>query len=132
MKYLLDTCAWIWLQDSPEKLGYATLRLLEDTNNELLLSVASVWELSIKTFSGNLIPPVPLEQFGDYLLKRLQTQRIGTLNISVTHTLRAASLPLHHKDPFDRMIIAQSEVEHAVVVTNDEIFSRYGVAVRWG
>lgn len=132
MKYLLDTCAWIFLQTAPEKLGQSTLRLIEDTNNELLLSVASVWELSIKIFSRNLTPPVPLDQFDDYLLKRLQTQNISTLGISVKHAVRAASLPFHHKDPFDRMIIAQSELEDAVIVTNDETFSRYGVAVIWG
>ena len=132
MKYLLDTCAWIFLQTAPEKLGQSTLRLIEDTNNELLLSVASVWELSIKTFSGNLTPPVPLDHFDDYLIKRLQTQNIATLGISVKHAVRAASLPFHHKDPFDRMIIAQSELEDAVIVTNDETFSRYGVVVIWG
>lgn len=132
MKYLLDTCAWIFLQTAPEKLGQATLRLIEETNNELLLSVASVWELSIKIFSGNLTPPVPLDQFDDYLLKRLQTQNIATLGISVKHAVRASSLPFHHKDPFDRMIIAQSELEDAVIVTNDETFSRYGVTVIWG
>jgi PIN domain nuclease of toxin-antitoxin system len=131
MRYFLDTCTWIWLQNNPERLSQSTLTLLGEAKNELFLSVASVWEISIKSFAGNLRPPVPLEDLGKYMVDRLQMQSITAMAISVSHAVRAASLPMHHKDPFDRMIIAQAELEKATIVTNDDKFSQYEIPILW-
>jgi|SRR5215213_1682079 len=124
MRLLLDTHIFIWWADQPEKLSPATLSALEDETNELLLSVASVWEMQIKIQLGKLKLSLPLKQ----LLKNQQEiNDLTVLPVTLTHVLALNALPFHHKDPFDRLLIAQSIEEELTVVTIDSQFSGYSV-----
>ena len=126
MKLLLDTHIFIWWADAPEKLSATTLAALEDENNDLLLSIASVWEMQIKSQLGKL-------KLNDSLQNLIQSQQatngIQLLPIELAHVLVLDTLPLHHKDPFDRLLIAQSITEGATLVSTDSQFSVYPVAL---
>ena len=124
MKLLLDTHIFIWWADQPEKLSPDALSALEDEANELLLSVASVWEMQIKIQLGKLKLSLPLKE----LLKNQQeTNDLTVSPVALTHVLALDALPFHHKDPFDRLLIAQSIVEELTIVTADSQFSAYPV-----
>ena len=122
MKLLLDTHIFIWWVDQPENLSLAALSALEDEANELLLSVASVWEMQIKIQLGKLKLSLPLKE----LVKNQQeTNDLMVSPVALTHVLALNSLPFHHKDPFDRLLIAQSIEEKLTIVTADSQFSAY-------
>jgi len=124
MKFLLDTHIFIWWADQPEKLSPNALSALEDEANELLLSVASVWEMQIKTQLGKLNLSLPLKQL---LKSQQQTNELTVLPVTLKHVLALEALPFHHKDPFDRLLIAQSIEEELTIVTADSQFSAYPV-----
>ena len=124
MKLLLDTHIFIWWADQPERLSPAMLSALEDEANELVLSVASVWEMQIKSQLGKLKMSSPLK---DVLEKQQETNDLVIYPITLTHVLALDALPLHHKDPFDRLLIAQSIEEELTIVTADSQFSAYSV-----
>ena len=106
----------------------AALAALEDEANELLLSVASVWEMQIKIQLGKLKLSLPLKE----LVKNQQeTNNLTVSPVSLPHVLALDALPFHHKDPFDRMLVAQAIVADMTIVSNDEILSAYGVARLW-
>ena len=99
MKILLDTHCWLWWLAEPERLRDQVLRIIEDVDNEVFLSVASAWEIAIKYSLGKLsLPEAP----GDFVPKRLERDGILPLLIANNHALRVAELPSHHRDPFDR------------------------------
>ena len=124
MKLLLDTHIFIWWADHPERLSPAALSAVEDEANELLLSVASVWEMQIKIQLGKLKLSVPLKE----LVKTQQeTNDIAISPVALTHVLALDALPFHHKDPFDRLLIAQSIEEDLTLVSADSQFSAYAV-----
>ena len=124
MKLLLDTHIFIWWADQPEKLPPAALSALEDDANELLLSVVSVWEMQIKIQLGKLKLSLPLKE----LVKNQQeTNDLTVSPVALTHVLALDALPFHHKDPFDRLLIAQSIEEGLTIVTADSQFSSYSV-----
>lgn len=124
MKLLLDTHIFIWWADEPERLSPSTLSALEDEANELLLSVASVWEMQIKIQLGKLKLSLPLTE----LVKTQQaTNDLTVWPVELTHVLALDALPFHHKDPFDRLLIAQSIEEELTIVTSDSRFSSYSV-----
>ena len=124
MKLLLDTHIFLWWADHPEKLSHAALSALKDEANELLLSVASVWEMQIKIQLGKLKLNLPLKE----LIKNQQeTNELNLLPVELKHVLALDALPLHHKDPFDRLLIAQSIEEDITIVTADSQFSAYQV-----
>ena len=124
MKLLLDTHIFIWWADQPEKLSPAALSALEDEANELLLSVASIWEMQIKIQLGKLKLSLPLKE----LVKNQQeTNDLTVSPVALTHVLALDALPFHHKDPFDRLLIAQSISEGLTVVTAESQFSVYSV-----
>lgn len=124
MKLLLDTHVFIWWADQPEKLSPAALSALKDEANELLLSVASVWEMQIKIQLGKLKLSLPLKE----LVKNQQeTNDITVSPVALTHVLALDALPFHHKDPFDRLLIAQSIEEDLTLVSADSQFSAYSV-----
>jgi len=124
MKLLLDTHIFIWWADQPEKLSPDALSALEDEANELLLSVASVWEMQIKIQLGKLKLSLPLKE----LVKNQQeTNDLTVSPVALTHVLALDALPFHHKDPFDRLLIAQGILEGLTVVTADSQFSAYSV-----
>jgi PIN domain nuclease of toxin-antitoxin system len=122
MKLLLDTHIFIWWADEPEKLSPVALSALEDEKNSLILSVASVWEIQIKSQLGKLTLSQPLKEV---IESQQAINDLQVLPIELTHALALDSLPLHHKDPFDRLLIAQSIVEDVMLVTADDKFSAY-------
>jgi PIN domain nuclease of toxin-antitoxin system len=109
---------------SPEKLSNKTRALLLHPNTERLLSTASIWEIGIKYHLGKL--PLPVAP-ADYVPARLALTRTAPLSISAVHALRAGSLPAVHRDPFDRMIVAQALVEGVPVLSSDNQLDAYGV-----
>ena len=124
MKLLLDTHIFIWWADQPEKLSPTALSALEDETNELLLSVASVWEMQIKIQLGKLKLSLPLKE----LIKNQQeTNDLTVSPVALTHVLALDALPFHHKDPFDRLLIAHGIAEGLTIVTADSQFSAYSV-----
>ena len=128
MKLLLDTQCWLWWFAQPDCLNAAAIAAISDETNELWLSVASVWEMGIKVALGKLLLPEPLDS---YLPSRMAQLGVRSLDIRATHALQSASLPLHHRDPFDRMLIAQAQVEQMTVVTSDSQFKLYEVPLLW-
>ena len=128
MKLLLDTHAFIWWDENPSKLGAAARLACSDPNNELVLSTASVWEIQLKQMVGKLALAKPLQR-----LLEDQTRENG-LEISpvqVEHILHLDALPFHHRDPFDRILIAQAQVEGWTLVSHDDAFGSYGGSVLW-
>lgn len=129
MKLLLDTQCWLWWFAQPERLSEEAIAHIADETNELWLSVASIWEMGIKVAIGKLPLPEPLD---DYISNRMSQLGMRSLEITATHALRAASLPLHHRDPFDRMLIAQAQLEDITLVSADAIFRHYSdVSILW-
>lgn len=124
MKLLLDTHVFIWWADHPERLSHTALSALEDEANELILSVASVWEMQIKTQLGRLKLSLPLTE----LIKNQQeTNHLTVSPLALAHFLALDSLPFHHKDPFDRLLIAHSIEDDLTLVSADSQFSAYSV-----
>lgn len=124
MRILLDTHVWLWLQHAPERLGREALALLEDLDNELFLSAASAWEIAIKHALGKLpLPEVPAE----YMPSRMATSGTASLPVTTRHALHVAMLPTHHRDPFDRLLVAQAQLEGMTLVTADRQFRPYGL-----
>ena len=114
MNYLLDTSSFLWFVYADKRLSAAAVELLEDSSNAIYLSLASIWEIAIKVNLGRgLELRQPFPQFIDDQLNR---NRFQLLNINISHLKRVADLPLVHRDPFDRLIIAQSQVEGLPVI----------------
>ncbi len=126
MRILLDTHVWLWTLVSPDRIRPTTRTVLEDTHTDLYLSAASSWEIGIKYSLGKLPLPEPPEQF---ILPRLLRDRIESLPIDHRHAVAAAALPDHHRDPFDRMLIAQARAEGLTICTADGVFERYEVPI---
>src|SRR5580698_3383372 len=123
MKAILDTHAFLWALAGDERMS----RLARETYAGpagLFLSIASVWEILIKVQSGKLKLPRPA---GPYVLRKLAENGIELLPISIDHLLALERLPMHHRDPFDRMLIAQSMEENLPIVTSDKLFASYEV-----
>ena len=123
---LLDTHVWLWMVNSPERLSAHAKRHILRECNERLLSAASAWEISIKFSRGKL--PLP-EPPGTFIPRLLNLTKTSSLAIQPNHAMQVANLPYHHRDPFDRMLIAQALVENIPIVTSDVWFSKYGVKV---
>lgn len=129
MKLLLDTQCWLWWFAQPERLSEEAITHIADESNELWFSVASIWEIGIKVAIAKLPLPEPPDS---YISSRMRQLGMRSLEITATHALRAASLPLHHRDPFDRMLIAQAQLEDITLVSADAIFRQYNdVAIVW-
>jgi|HubBroStandDraft_2_1064218.scaffolds.fasta_scaffold223212_2 PIN domain nuclease of toxin-antitoxin system len=127
MKALLDTHTFLWAIAEERKLSRRAQQVFTGPNN-LWLSVASVWEILIKTKAGKLSMPKPV---GPYLVKKLAQNQIELLPITLDHVLKIESLSPHHRDPFDRLLIAQSIEEGWPIITADPWFARYPVDVIW-
>jgi PIN domain nuclease of toxin-antitoxin system len=128
MRLLLDTHTFIWWDSEPAKLSAQALALCQDRQNSLLLSVASVWEMQIKFQLGKLKLTLPLSEL---IENQQQTNHIEILPILLPHVLAVQHLPAHHKDPFDRLLIAQANVEDVIIVSNDPMFPKYTNKVLW-
>jgi PIN domain nuclease of toxin-antitoxin system len=128
MRLLLDTHTFIWyVTDNPRLSAHVKL-LIEDENNEKLVSIASIWEMAIKHSIGRLNFSLP---FIEFVGQQLTVSNIGLLEINLQHIEVVASLPLHHRDPFDRLIIAQSMAEQIPILSVDAIFDAYAIARVW-
>jgi PIN domain nuclease of toxin-antitoxin system len=122
VKLLLDTQCWLWWFAQPERLSEEAITQIADETNEIWFSVASVWEIGIKVAIGKLPLPEPPDR---YISSRMGQLDVRSLQITAIHALRAAALPLHHRDPFDRMLIAQAQLEEMTIVTADAVFKQY-------
>ncbi|MHB1421986.1 MAG: type II toxin-antitoxin system VapC family toxin [Gemmataceae bacterium] len=128
MRLLIDTHTMIWAMDDPSKLSGPAAIALQDPANDLLLSAATVWELAIKIGSGKLTFSLPYRQWMEHAIADLE---ITILPVTVDYAERQIALPTHHKDPFDRLIIAQALVEGVPIVCADAIFDAYMVKRLW-
>jgi PIN domain nuclease of toxin-antitoxin system len=127
MRAILDTHAFLWAIAGDSRMS-RTARDLFNGPSDLFLSLASIWEILIKVQLGKLSLPRPA---GPYVIKKLAENRIETLPIDLDHLLAFEGLALHHRDPFDRMLIAQALKENLPIVTADQCFARYPVEVIW-
>lgn len=128
MRFLLDTHIWLWMIAEPRRFSAGTASLLEDPANQLLLSVASSWEIAIKFSLGKLsLPSSPAK----YVSAQIEKTGVTPLCIEHSHALHIATLEPHHRDPFDRLLIAQAELEDATMVTADRQFAPYSIAIHW-
>jgi PIN domain nuclease of toxin-antitoxin system len=127
MRLLLDTHVWLWLQVSPERLSEDMLALLADVRNEILLSAASCWEIAIKYGLGKIaLPAAP----SVYVPSRMVESGTLPLTVLPVHALRVAELPPHHRDPFDRLLVAQAQHERLPLVSADPALRPYDVELR--
>ena len=128
MRVLLDTHVFLWWVDGDAALSRRARATIADAGNECLFSIASAWEMAIKVSLGRLAVRGPLERV---LPDQLAANGFGTLPIDLDHAARVASLPFHHRDPFDRLLAAQSLEERIPIVSADPVFRRYGVTRIW-
>ncbi len=128
MRLLLDTHTLIWAADEPAKLTLPATTCLRDPANERLLSAATVWEIAIKVGLGKLTLSLP---YGQWMNKAIADLDLSLLPITVEYAEVQSSLPNHHGDPFDRMLVAQALTEKVQVVSADVIFDSYGVSRLW-
>ena len=126
MRVLLDTQCWLWMQTEPDRFSSETRRLLLDPSNELFLSAASSWEIAIKYALGKL--PLP-EPPSTYVPSRMQSSGVIGLAIEHAHALHVESLPPHHRDPFDRLLVAQAQLEALPLMTDDRTLAVYAVTI---
>lgn len=127
MKIMLDTHAFLWWDSEPEKLSKNALELCQNSENTMFLSAASVWEMQIKIQLGKLRIDLPLSD----LIHQQEENGIEILPVRVSHVLEINNLPSHHKDPFDRLLIAQARVEEMVFISADPIVAQYPVNAIW-
>jgi PIN domain nuclease of toxin-antitoxin system len=128
--YLIDSNAFIWFKTGSSKLSAQALAAIESGQNQVYLSLASIWEMGIKVAQGKLSDFADLFARGSADVERaLQDSNIDMLVPGLVHVLQATALPRHHLDPFDRVIIAQAQIGGLIVVTSDRIFARYGVPI---
>lgn len=120
MKLLLDTHIFLWWLDTPEKLNDKELGFIKDTNNTVFISAASIWEISIKKTIGKLFLPENCD-----ILDGINQSCFLPLSINVKHAQFVETLPKHHDDPFDRMIISQAIINNLVLITKDEKIKQY-------
>lgn len=124
----LGHAAFIWWDSEPAKLSPQALALCQDRQNALLLSVVSLWEMQIKLQLGKLKLALPLREIVE---SQQQTNNIVILSVTLPHVLALEKLPTHHKDPFDRLLVAQAIVEEAVLVSGDPNIAKYPAQVVW-
>lgn len=126
MRVLLDTQCWLWMQAEPARFSAETRKLLLDPSTELFLSAASSWEIAIKYALGKL--PLP-EPPSTYVPSRMQSSGVIGLAIEHAHALHVESLPPHHRDPFDRLLVAQAQLEALPLMTADRALASYAVTI---
>ena len=127
MELLLDTHAFIWFFNGDDNLSATAKNLIENPANTCWLSIASLWEISIKTSIGKLALRGNFSEIEGFMA----AGAIRLLPISFEHLLQLQQLPFHHRDPFDRLLIAQALTEDLTVLSRDAIFPQYEVSIRW-
>jgi PIN domain nuclease of toxin-antitoxin system len=126
MRVLLDTQVWLWMLAAPDRLSTESRALLVASENELLLSAASAWEIAIKHGLGRLQLP---ESPAKYIPRMMVHTSVTPLPIHHRHALHVAELPEHHRDPFDRLLVAQAQVEGVPIISADPQLRQYNVEV---
>ena len=128
MKYLLDTHAFLWWNMDDAQLSSVAKELIADGNNEIFLSAASAWEIAIKSARGRLSLP---DEPTTYVSSRLRLHGFQALPIHIQHATAVYDLPQYHADPFDRLLIAQSQIESMPLLSVDVDIQKYDVEVVW-
>jgi PIN domain nuclease of toxin-antitoxin system len=128
MRYLLDTNVFLWATESPERLSARVRAVLEDPETEALVSHASVWEIAIKVSNGRLKVEGNL---ADFLPRVMANHRFDGLPIELRHVIAVAELPWLHRDPFDRLLVSQAQIEQMPMLSADRAIARYNVEVIW-
>lgn len=127
-RILIDTHAWLWSLEEDPRLSRTARKILTDDALNLMFSAASIWEISIKAANRKLTLPNPPDRF---IPEQLAVNNIEVLPVEMRHALRVFDLPMHHQDPFDRLLVAQSLVDNLELLTADEALAAYGVQVIW-
>ena len=128
MRVLLDTHAFLWFILDDPQLSKTAKRLIEDSTNEVEISPASYWEIAIKIAKKKYMLPEPYERFME---QQIADNEFHILPISIGHTALLTTMPFHHKDPFDRLLIAQASYEGIPIVSADEQFDAYRMKRIW-
>jgi PIN domain nuclease of toxin-antitoxin system len=127
-RLLLDTHVFLWWVDDVPELKAAAKRAIANIENECYLSAASCWEMAIKASLGKLRLTKPVERF---VTDHLTANGFKLIDVELRHAAKVEKLPFHHRDPFDRLLIAQAIVEKLTIVSADKVFAKYGVNVLW-
>ena len=128
MKALLDTHVFLWWNTDDSKLSPLAREVIGNGDNEIYISAVSAWEITIKYQIGRLELPEPPQQ---YVPNRMAMHRFLAMPIQVSHTLQISALPPLHKDPFDRLLIAQSQMENIPLITADDALRNYDIEIIW-
>ena len=128
MRALLDTHTFLWWNTNDSNLSQIARKILADGRNEIFLSAASAWEIAIKVARKRLILPEPP---GRYVAERMSLHNFQGLPIQISHALHIYNLPAHHQDPFDRLLVAQSQLEKLPILTADPEIAQYDVEILW-
>jgi PIN domain nuclease of toxin-antitoxin system len=128
MKVLFDTHTFIWWITDSSRLSSTVRDIVSDGSNQLFFSAASGWEIAIKAQLGKLQLPNTPQQF---IMEQLLVNSIESLPIQLSHALGIYNLPNHHKDPFDRMLVAQSQIENLPILSLDPLIAQYKVNIVW-
>jgi len=127
VRLVVDTQAFLWFMAGDARLSRRARRAIEDARSEWWLSAASIWEMAIKSSIGRLTLPAPVSE---YIAAKVH-DGLRVLSVDWPHAAAVERLPFHHRDPFDRLIVAQAEAERLHIVTRDRVFRKYGVQVVW-
>jgi PIN domain nuclease of toxin-antitoxin system len=127
-RFLLDTHTFLWWVSGAPELSITARKTISDTGNECFLSIASCWEMAIKSSLGKLRLSKPVERFVHDLVTE---NGFRLLAIDLRHAAIVETLPFHHRDPFDRLLIAQAKTEKLTIISADSMFSTYGVKLLW-
>jgi len=131
LRYLLDTHVFLWALAKPENLSKTAIDLIENPENILFLSSASIWEISIKQTIGKLKILDKSLDLKTFVEKAIEDLNLLKLSIQFEHIYTLHNIPYHHKDPFDRILIAQSVAENLILITDDKIIKKYKVRTIW-
>ncbi|MBS4028446.1 MAG: type II toxin-antitoxin system VapC family toxin [Ignavibacteriales bacterium] len=128
MKYLIDSHAFLWYEFGSQQLPQRVVDIIDNEENVVFLSLASVWEIGIKVNIGKMKLIEPLNNF---VRRQILEYDYRLMEISFEHIIEAVSFPLHHRDPFDRLLVAQCKIENLPVISNDTMLDKYGVERIW-
>ncbi len=128
MRYLLDTHTYLWWVLDDHRLSKRARSILDDPQLDILLSVASIWEITVKLAIGKLALNAPLARV---VIDEPDRNGIDSLDVRREHACRTAELPLLHRDPFDRLLVAQAQIEDLTLITKDPVIAEYPVRVAW-
>jgi PIN domain nuclease of toxin-antitoxin system len=128
MNYLIDTHTLLWITADDLKLSENAKKIYLNDENEIFLSMASIWELAIKSSIKKISFDTTIE---DYIEKHVRNNNIKILDIGLSHIIRVETLPFHHRDPFDRLIIAQAIEENLPIISKDSFFDKYEIQRKW-